>query len=335
MNYIVFDLEWNQSPQGKQFSNPRLPFEIIEIGAVRMNEHLEILDSFQCLIQPSVYHWIHNSIHDVIHVDYKDLQNGVPFARAASDFFAWAGRDGDYCFCTWGDQDVMELQRNLDYYHLLKLLPGPVVYLDIQKLFALEFETYQNRRSLEYAIDFLKIEKNHGFHRALEDAHFTGEVMSHLNPEQFASSLSLDCYQHPSSRKDETLIEGPGYSKYVSREFLSKERALRDREVSSTCCPICKAPSRRTIRWFSNNSKAYYCLALCKEHGEIMGKIRIRKIDNNRCFAMKTLRLVSYTELGSLKSAPASILQKQKEEIIAKRELLRQKQHQHKSQEEV
>ena len=30
MNYIVLDLEWNQSPLGKEFENKRLPFEIIE-----------------------------------------------------------------------------------------------------------------------------------------------------------------------------------------------------------------------------------------------------------------------------------------------------------------
>ena len=38
MNYIVFDLEWNQSPGGKRWSNSRLPFEIIEIGAIKLNE---------------------------------------------------------------------------------------------------------------------------------------------------------------------------------------------------------------------------------------------------------------------------------------------------------
>ena len=38
MNFIVFDLEWNQSPEGKKYSNRRLPFEIIEIGAVKLNE---------------------------------------------------------------------------------------------------------------------------------------------------------------------------------------------------------------------------------------------------------------------------------------------------------
>ena len=40
MNYIVFDLEWNQSPGGKRWSNSRLPFEIIEIGAVKVDEEI-------------------------------------------------------------------------------------------------------------------------------------------------------------------------------------------------------------------------------------------------------------------------------------------------------
>ena len=33
-NYIVFDLEWNQSIEGKEHSIEHFPFEIIEIGAV-------------------------------------------------------------------------------------------------------------------------------------------------------------------------------------------------------------------------------------------------------------------------------------------------------------
>ena len=55
MNYIVFDLEWNQSPGGKRWSNSRLPFEIIEIGAIKLNEEKEIVDSFlSSLIKPQV-----------------------------------------------------------------------------------------------------------------------------------------------------------------------------------------------------------------------------------------------------------------------------------------
>ena len=42
MNYIVFDLEWNRSPDGKKFENARLPFEIIEIGAVKLEKQIKI-----------------------------------------------------------------------------------------------------------------------------------------------------------------------------------------------------------------------------------------------------------------------------------------------------
>ena len=64
MNYIVFDLEWNQNPSGKKTRNDRLPFEIIEIGAVKVNSKKEITDHFHRLIKPQVYKWIHDSIHE-------------------------------------------------------------------------------------------------------------------------------------------------------------------------------------------------------------------------------------------------------------------------------
>jgi len=45
MNYIVMDLEWNQSAKGKQFSEDHFPFEIIQIGAAKVNEKLDIVGS--------------------------------------------------------------------------------------------------------------------------------------------------------------------------------------------------------------------------------------------------------------------------------------------------
>ena len=52
MNYIVMDLEWNQSAKGKQFSEDHFPFEIIQIGAAKVNEKLDIVDEWQCTIKP-------------------------------------------------------------------------------------------------------------------------------------------------------------------------------------------------------------------------------------------------------------------------------------------
>ena len=53
MNYIVFDLEWNQNPSGKKTRNDRLPFEIIEIGAVKVNSKKEITSTAPASIKIS------------------------------------------------------------------------------------------------------------------------------------------------------------------------------------------------------------------------------------------------------------------------------------------
>ena len=308
MDYIIFDLEWNQSPAGKKYSNSRLPFEIIEIGAVKLNEKRELTDSFQKLICPQVYKWIHSSIHEVIHVDYKDLKDGDPFDKAVREFLEWCGKD--YCFFTWGNQDLMELQRNMKYYDILELLPGPVTYYDVQKLYGIRYEDRRTRRALEYAIDQLSIEKKYGFHRALADAFYTAEVLKTIEEPWVFPNSSIDVYQNPKSKKEELYLTYPTYDKYVSREFLSREKAMKDREVTSTRCPVCHRPAKRKIRWFTNNTKNFYSVSVCEEHGLVKGKIRIRKTEEDKVYAIKTLKIINEEEA---------------EEIRGKRESLRQK----------
>ena len=299
MNYIVFDLEWNQSPGGKKGSNSRLPFEIIEIGAVKLNEKKEIVDKFQRLIKPKVYNRIHSSIHEVIHMNYKDLQHGTPFEQAARSFLEWCGEE--YLFFTWGNQDVMELQRNMKFYGELDLLPGPVKYYNVQKLFAIRYEENHECRALEYAADQLGIEKNMDFHRALSDAYYTACVLQKIEDEYILPNSSLDVYQNPKSKKEEIHVSYPTYDKYVSREFLTREKVMKDREVTSTKCPLCHKPAKRKIRWFMNNSKVYYSVSLCQEHGCVQGKIRIRRTEENMYYAIKTLTNISEEEADEIR----------------------------------
>lgn len=311
MHYIVFDLEWNQSPAGKKGSEEHLPFEIIEIGAIKLNEKKEAVDHFHRLVKPQVYDRIHYSIHEVIHMDYQDLVYGEPFAAAAEEFLRWCGREGaDWKFFTWGNQDVMELQRNLKYYNLLALLPGPVFYYDVQKLFALKFEERKSRRSLEYAVDFLKLEKQMDFHRALEDAWYTSQVLARIEDEWIFPNSSLDVYQNPKSKEEELHISYPTYEKYVSREFEDREVLMHDREVVSTRCPVCRKNAKKKIRWFPYGQKNFYSLSACKEHGYVKGKIRIRKTEDEMYYTVKTIRPIGEEEA---------------EEIRRKREQLRKK----------
>ena len=76
---------------------------------------------------------------------------------------------------------------------------------------------------------------------------------------------------------------------------------MKDREVTSTKCPLCHNPAKRKIRWFMNNSKVYYSISLCQEHGFVMGKIRLRKTENNMYYAIKTLTNVSDEEAEEIR----------------------------------
>lgn len=308
MNYIVFDLEWNQCPVGKNGSDPDLPFEIIEIGGIKLNEKREKISEFHRLVKPQVYNWIHDSIHNVIHVDYKELMNGELFPQAVQEFLDWCGKD--FAFCTWGMQDLMELQRNMRYYSLLDLLPGPVIYYDIQKLFSWFHENIKLRRSLEYAIDCLDIEKEKDFHRALEDAEYTARVFAKMDMAEILPYYSIDTYQPPNNRKKEIYISYPTYDKYISRQFHDREKVIKDREVASTRCPVCHLPAKRRLRWFMNNSRIYESISQCQEHGYIKGKVRIRKTDEDTFYAVKTLKPVN---------------EQKAEEIRQKRDSLRRK----------
>ena len=311
MNYIVLDLEWNQCPDGKEYADAALPFEIIEIGAVKLDQDLRMVDEFHEIIKPQVYKWIHAKTREVIHLNYKNLENGKSFSAAVQDFLVWCG--DDYCFCTWGTQDLMELQKNMNYYQILDMLPGPIRYYDIQKLFSIAYEDRSSRRSLEYAIECLKIEKKYQFHRALSDACYAAEILRKIEDPQVFLYDSIDVYQYPKNRKQEILIKYPTYDKFVSKDFPCKEKAIRDREVNSTRCPVCGMPAKRKIRWFTTNSKQYYSVSLCQKHGLVKGKIRMKKTDQNTFYEVKTIKLIDKKD--------AKKIQEKQESLRIKRQL--------------
>lgn len=308
MNYVVFDLEWNQCPYGKHREVKSLPFEIIEIGAVKLNTEREIVDQFHRVIRPAVYPTLHYRTKEIVHMDKATLQSGMPFKEAVREFLTWCGPDS--LFCTWGTIDLVELQRNMKYYRCLNLLKGPLHYYDVQKLFAISYETMKSRRSLEYGIDYLHLEKDLDFHRALSDAMYTAQIFQTIDMAVVLAYDSIDVYQNPKLKKDEIHAVYNGYTKFISREFTAKEEAMADREVAATHCCLCGKNSRKKIRWFSVNSKNYYCVSMCPTHGYMKGKIRMKRTDEGNVYVVKTIKVSSEMEAA---------------EIRHKRDLLREK----------
>ena len=78
MNYIIFDLEWNQGPEEEQGIG-----EIVQIGAVKMDDCFEAVDELRLYVKPFLYPKLHNRIATLTGIRQQDLQTqGLPFPEA-------------------------------------------------------------------------------------------------------------------------------------------------------------------------------------------------------------------------------------------------------------
>lgn len=298
MNYIIMDLEWNQSNTGEEEEVKVLPFEIIEIGAIKLNSERKITSEFTRLVKPQVYHEMHHITRKLIHLRMAQLEKGRPFPKVMEEFRKWCGKD--YIFCTWGPPDLTELQRNIRYYDLEPLSDGPIKFLDVQKLFSIAYEDRKSRRSLEYAIDYLNLEKDIPFHRALSDAYYTAKILALLE-DQVLKNYSFDVFHLPKNKDSEVFVRFDTYAKYISRGFEDKAQALADKTVNETKCYLCNRAIKRKIRWFSPNGKHYYSVSLCDKHGYMKSKIRIRKAEDGGVYVVKTQKFVTEEEIEGIR----------------------------------
>lgn len=291
MNYIVLDLEWNQTVDkfNKEYG---LPFEILEIGAVKLNKRMEIVDKFEEVVKPQIYHSMNFMTTKIVQFEQEELDNGRPFPEVMSDFLKWCGKD--YIFCIWGTLDLTELQRNMVYYGMDELTDGPLKYYDIQKFFSIGYEDGKIRRALEYSVDYMGIEKDIPFHRAYSDAYYTAKIFQIIDKEKkdVEKYVSFDVFMVPQSKRDEIHVNFKTYAKFISREFPDKNEAMEDKAVNSTRCYLCGRNAKKMIKWFSANGKHYYCIAYCKKHGYIKGKVRMKKADDGNIYVVKTLKIV-------------------------------------------
>ena len=265
MNYIVLDLEWNQCPYGKQFEIKQLPFEIIEIGAIRLTSaapdpshlpaepsYLRVEDTFREIIAPQVYKKLHHRTQQVVHLTDEDFRGRRRFVPVIRDFLKWCGPDP--VFCIWGSSDLTELQRNLAWYGVPSPFPFPLFYCNVQKIYSILYEDRKSRRSLSDIVDALRIPVTMDFHDAFADAYYTAQILCRIPEQDLLCNTSVDYYRVPSSREEEYKISYPTYDKYVFRSMDGRMSPLHDKEITSVICPVCGKTFRTR-----NDTEKYIC----------------------------------------------------------------------------
>ena len=192
MHYIVLDLEFNQSfpfKTGKK-TEPvaECPFEIIQIGAVKLNENFDILEEFNYMIRPQIYPRLHPFVEKITGIREDDLKGQPSFPEAYEAFLRFIGKE-DAILCTWGPDDIKSLFRNILYYNLdADALTDQ--YLNIQPFAS----TYLHQEAgkaigLKNAVTELGIEIQEAFHNALNDAVYTAKIFRIVHPETITPDI--------------------------------------------------------------------------------------------------------------------------------------------------
>ena len=177
-NYIVLDLEWNQPiSKGKTYRTEKLNLygEIIQIGAVKLNDDLEITDEISIFVKPEIYTKMNKEIKELTSITDEDIAGGLSFSAAVDRLLSWAGEQP--IFLMWGESDEEMLIDNSILHNLnCDWIPE---WFDAQLMFDDQITQEDRRYSLDYACYTLNITGSYA-HDALHDARATAEVLKHL-----------------------------------------------------------------------------------------------------------------------------------------------------------
>ncbi len=248
MNYIIMDLEWNNAYMK---STQKFVNEIIEIGAVKLNDELEIVDTYSELIKPAVSKKLRTRIKDLTHITNEDVFGGKPFKEAITLLEKWVGDDA--IVMTWGDTDIRTMLTNFKCFLKKDKIDFIKQYADLQRYCQcfIDMENVQ-QAGLSYAAECLQIDaEKYPHHRALDDSLLSAECFKKVYNKEKLNEFIKIC--------DADFYARLAFKPYVIK---SKNDPLIDKNLFNCYCDICGGKVETLKKWkFMNQSfrGVFYC----------------------------------------------------------------------------
>ena len=242
------DLEWNNSfnKATQKFMN-----EIIEIGAVKLDENLNQVDTFSELIKPVISKKLRSRIKTLTNISNEDVKAGRPFSKVVEDFEEWVGEDA--VIMSWGDTDIRTLLTNYKWFMKKNSLDFIKKYADLQKYCQcfINMENVQ-QAGLSYAAECLEIDPDSfPHHRALDDSLLSAECFKKVFDEEKLQEFIKNC-------------DYDFYSRLLFHPYVIKNKndPLIDKNLFNCFCEICGGKGQTVKKWkFMNQSfrGIFYC----------------------------------------------------------------------------
>lgn len=293
MYYITLDLEWNQAYAQKALAvqrhlSCRLRGEVIQIGAVKLNENMQPCGSYQVIVKPKHFKKLHRHVSELTGITQEQMDAGTPLPVAEANFRKWCGND--FVFLTWGPDDIPMLKENLNIHGInSKWLER--VY-DLQVIFNRQTDGGNKQRSLEYAMEYFDVPQRLPAHDALNDAYFTALVAAKLDVH--AGIASYD-----SVRGEHLECSVIGDADAGDDGYVTIGEMLEDEIVTSPTCPICKNKLISSGKYLHSKGQKYTFIFNCENDGDMVLTLKLHKNFNDTWRAKRTLDIATPEMLES------------------------------------
>lgn len=253
----------------------RLRGEIIEFGAVRLNEDWTPGAEFQIYVKPEYFRKMHYKVRKLTGIDAARLDGACGFREAFRQFREFCGED--CTFLTWGNDDRGILEQNIIVHDEdWDWISG---WVNLQLIYNMQTDDGNNQKSLQTAMEHFDISQTRVAHDALGDAYNTALVCSHLNMADGLSGYDELCRQLLTRRRrrEETGDpDGPDPVEHLSFPgFAGRSAAFASEALTALRCPVCGA-ALSLRRWVSQGDRRYMNLASCEEHGRFLVRVKLR-----------------------------------------------------------
>ena len=169
MTEIVLDLEF--SPIDKEYGEARRVChnEIIQIGAVKLDENHEIIDRFNEYVKPQMTH-IAKKVTALTGIKDEDVSQAKGYIEVMNSFIDWID-DEDAILLSWSMEDLNQLKQEgkLKKYNNLRLNKYFSKWKDIQKLFTKNMG-FSRPLSLDTAVRGVDYKFSGNMHTRIDDA---------------------------------------------------------------------------------------------------------------------------------------------------------------------
>lgn len=190
--HVVIDFEMNPVQREYPAAKETLKCEIVEIGAVKLNEKYEVVEQFKCFIRPQFALQLASFIERLTGLHTKDIFQAASFEQAIQELSRWIGESKTRIY-SWSNSDLLQLKRECTY----KAVPFPTNmrrWLNFQAVFPriVKDSSVHNQMGLKKAADLLGIEIDEKrTHDALYDAEVTANLVICVLTGEYISQLQI------------------------------------------------------------------------------------------------------------------------------------------------